>query len=113
MSIREELNQWMLENLTGEFEQIRWRGGPGDEDSSPELRRAWEQKFGEAGWIGLQWPKEYGGRDLSLMDFVEFNEEYARHGGPGRAAQQAIAAARIRQVCSTSARSKTCGWCTR
>ncbi|MDP6222809.1 MAG: acyl-CoA dehydrogenase family protein, partial [Candidatus Micropelagos thuwalensis] len=85
MSIREELNQWMLENLTGEFEQIRWRGGPGDEDSSPELRRAWEQKFGEAGWIGLQWPKEYGGRDLSLMDFVEFNEEYARHGGPGRA----------------------------
>ncbi|MEC8316397.1 MAG: acyl-CoA dehydrogenase family protein [Pseudomonadota bacterium] len=85
MSIREELNQWMLENLTGEFEQIRWRGGPGDEDSSPELRRAWEKKFGEAGWIGLQWPKEYGGRDLSLMDFVEFNEEYARHGGPGRA----------------------------
>mgnify|MGYP001268595313 CR=1 FL=1 len=72
MSIREELNQWMLENLTGEFEQIRWRGGPGDEDSSSELRRAWEQKFGEAGWIGLQWPdmdyaifKHYAGNDMN------------------------------------------------
>lgn len=85
MGIREELNQWMTENLTGEFEQIRWRGGPGDEGCSPELRRAWERKFGEAGWIGLQWPREHGGRDLGLMEFVEFNEEYARHGGPGRA----------------------------
>ena len=58
MSIREELNKWMLENLTGEFEQIRWRGGPGDEDTSPELRRAWEQKFGEVDGLAYNGPKE-------------------------------------------------------
>ena len=85
MDIKTEINDWMSENLSGEFEKIRWRGGPGDEDAYPELRHAWERKLGEAGWIGLQWPVEYGGRDLGLMDFVIYSEEYARHGGPGRA----------------------------
>ena len=31
----------------------------------------------------MDWPTmapKNSGRDLSLMDFVEFNEEYARHG---------------------------------
>ena len=83
--IRQELDKWLCENLVGEFEKIRWRGGPGDEDTHPELRHAWERKFGEAGWIGIQWSEEYGGRNASLSDIVAFNEEYARHGAPGRA----------------------------
>ena len=85
MDIREEINQWLSENLSGEYEKVRWRGCPGDEDAYPELRKAWEQKLGAAGFIGLSWPQEYGGRDLGLMDIVAYNEEYARHGGPGRA----------------------------
>jgi alkylation response protein AidB-like acyl-CoA dehydrogenase len=85
MSLREEFRDWLTANLVGDFEQIRWRGSPGDEDGHAELRRQWEQKMGEAGWIGIGWPKEYGGRDCSLMDQVELNEEYAAHGGPGRA----------------------------
>ena len=28
---RESIATWLAENLTGEFEHIRFRGGPGDE----------------------------------------------------------------------------------
>ena len=28
---RQEIANWLAENLCGEFEQLRFRGGPGDE----------------------------------------------------------------------------------
>ena len=85
MSLRDEFSKWMSVNFTGEFERLRWRGTPGDEEAFPKIRQKWEQKLGEAGWIGIGWPEEYGGRGASLEDLVGFNEEYAAHGGPGRA----------------------------
>ncbi len=45
MTIREEINDWLLENLSGEYEKVRWRGCPGDEDAYPELRKQWEQSL--------------------------------------------------------------------
>lgn len=84
-ALADEFGHWLKENLIGEFEKIRWRGGPGDEDAYPELRHAWEKKLGSAGWIGASWPKAFGGREAGLMELVAMNEEYARHGGPGRA----------------------------
>ena len=84
MMIREEIDIWLQKNLTGEFEKLRWRGGGGDEDAYPELRHKWERKLGDAGWIGIQWPEKYGGKGANLMEVVAFNEEYARHGAPGR-----------------------------
>jgi alkylation response protein AidB-like acyl-CoA dehydrogenase len=47
-------------------------------------RKAWEARLGEAGWIGLGWPVEQGGRGLPLMQQVIFYEEYARARAPGR-----------------------------
>ena len=81
---RREVADWLAANLGGEFEQIRFRGGPGDEHSFVEERKAWERKLHEGGWTGLGWPREYGGRGASIEQQVIFNEEYARAGGPGR-----------------------------
>ncbi|MDP5063520.1 MAG: acyl-CoA dehydrogenase family protein [Haliea sp.] len=81
---REEVATWLAENLCGEFEPIRFRGGPGDEHSFVEERKAWEQKLAEGGWTCIGWPKQYGGRGASVEQQVVFNEEYARAGGPGR-----------------------------
>ena len=81
---RREVAEWMADNLTGEFAAVKGRGGPGDEHSMFEERRAWERRLAEGGWTCVTWPKEYGGRDLSLMQQVIFFEEYARAGGPGR-----------------------------
>jgi len=81
---REEIATWLRENLRGEFEQIRFRGGPGDEHMFSHERKAWERKLAEGGWTCIGWPKEYGGRGCSIEQQVIFHEEYARAGGPGR-----------------------------
>lgn len=83
-TFRREIAGWLTEHLAGEFSSIRGRGGPGDEHALFEERHAWEKKLGAHGWIGVGWPKEVGGRDLSLNQQVIFYEEYARAKGPGR-----------------------------
>ncbi len=83
-AFRGEVAQWLADHLTGEFAELRGRGGPGDESALVEERRAWERKLGEAGWACVGFPKECGGRGLSLIQQVIFYEEYARAGGPGR-----------------------------
>ena len=83
-AFRAEARDWLTHALDGEFRVVRGRGGPGDEHALFEERLAWEKALGAAGWTCLQWPKEYGGRDASLLEQVVFYEEYARAGGPGR-----------------------------
>jgi alkylation response protein AidB-like acyl-CoA dehydrogenase len=83
-AFRREIAGWLEQNLGGEFESVRGRGGPGDEHALFEERHAWERRLGEAGWIGIGWPESVGGRHLSLSQQVVFYEEYARAGGPGR-----------------------------
>lgn len=83
-AFRKEIAGWLADNLRGEFETVRGRGGPGDEHALLDERRAWERKLGAAGWACVGWPKECGGRGLSLSQQVIYHEEYARAEGPGR-----------------------------
>lgn len=81
---REQIASWLKTNLVGEFEQLRGRGGPGDEHMFSEERKHWEQKLAEGGWTCVGWPREHGGRGLSIEQQVIFFEEYARARAPGR-----------------------------
>jgi len=83
-AFRREARGWLTDQLAGEFAVVRGRGGPGDEHELFEERAAWERALGSAGWIGIGWPREFGGRGLSLTQQVIFYEEYARAQGPGR-----------------------------
>ena len=83
-AFRREARDWLTEQLTGEYSAVRGRGGPGDEHALFEERAAWERALGDAGWIGIGWPREYGGGGRSLTQQVIFYEEYARAQGPGR-----------------------------
>ena len=83
-AFREEVASWLSDNLTGKFEKIRYRGGPGDEHMFFEERAEWEKCLAAGNWIGIGWPSEHGGRGCSLEQQVIFYEEYARAGGPGR-----------------------------
>ena len=49
--------------------------GDGDQKSFIANRRAWQKKLFDAGYIGLTWPKEYGGQGRSFMDQLIFNDE--------------------------------------
>jgi alkylation response protein AidB-like acyl-CoA dehydrogenase len=42
--------------------------------------RAWQAKLAAAGWVGIDWPEEYGGRGASAVEVALFNTEYARSG---------------------------------
>lgn len=83
-NFRNEICDWMHQNLQGKYEYLRHRGGPGDEDAFPELRKEWEKHLAKARWTCVGWPEEYGGRNLTAAQQVIFHEEYARAGGPGR-----------------------------
>lgn len=83
-TFRQEIAGWLDRHLTGEFAALKHRGGPGDEEADPALRKAWEQELAAGGWTCVGWPEEYGGRGLSIDQQVIFHEEYARAGGPGR-----------------------------
>jgi alkylation response protein AidB-like acyl-CoA dehydrogenase len=83
-SFRDEVRTFLEDSLAGEFAAVRGRGGPGDERALFEERLAWERHLGAHGWTCVGWPKEHGGRGLSLRRQVVFLEEYARAQGPGR-----------------------------
>ena len=40
-----------------------------------ESRRAWQKKLYEAGYVGITWPKEYGGRGAGFMEQLIVNDE--------------------------------------
>ena len=83
-AFRAEAAAWLDENLSGDFANVRFRGGPGDEHSVVEERKAWESRLYEGGWACIGWPEAHGGRGATIEQQVIFNEEYARAGGPGR-----------------------------
>ncbi len=73
-AFRDELRGWLDANHPG-------REPEGDE-AGFEFRREWQKKLYEAGWAGLSWPKEYGGRGASLVEQAIFNEEIVRAQAP-------------------------------
>ena len=83
-TFRAEIAAWMRAHLVGRYAALKHRGGPGDEEADPALRKEWERELAAGRWVGVGWPVEYGGRGLSIEQQVIFHEEYARAGGPGR-----------------------------
>ncbi len=79
---RAEIRHWLIDNLPDGW------GTPGfsmAKDEKKAFNQAWTKKLFEGGWICASWPKEYGGKGLSLMESVVLNEEFARAEAPLRA----------------------------
>jgi alkylation response protein AidB-like acyl-CoA dehydrogenase len=73
-SYRAQIRQWLAETEIPEV--------PLDVDERFEVRRAWQKRLDEAGWISVDWPSEYGGHDLSALHQVAVYEELIRAGAP-------------------------------
>ncbi len=78
---RQECADWLNAEMAGEFRDIK---GITKLTASPERRKEWEQRLGEARWGCIGWPEQWGGRNATLAQQVIFAEEYARAGVPGR-----------------------------
>jgi alkylation response protein AidB-like acyl-CoA dehydrogenase len=62
----------------------------GNTASGFAVNRDWERRLFDGGWAVVSWPKEYGGRDASLFEWLIFEEEYYAAGLPQRVAQNGI-----------------------
>ncbi|MBM4494613.1 acyl-CoA dehydrogenase, partial [Rhodococcus hoagii] len=79
-----EIREWLEENLSGKFAELKGLGGPGREHEAFEERLEWDRHLAAAGWTCLGWPKEYGGREATLSQQIIFHQEYARANAPAR-----------------------------
>lgn len=49
-----------------------------NEDLLWERNKRWHQKLFAGGWIGLSWPREYGGRGATFIEQLIFQQELSR-----------------------------------
>lgn len=82
--LRTEIQAWLESNLSGRFAGLRGLGGSGREHEAFEARLEWNRHMATEGWSCVGWPKEFGGRGLTLAQQVIFHEEYAKSGAPAR-----------------------------
>jgi alkylation response protein AidB-like acyl-CoA dehydrogenase len=52
--------------------------------------RDWERTLYDDRWSVVSWPTEYGGRDVGIMEWLVFEEEYYRARAPKRVSQNGI-----------------------
>ncbi len=53
-----------------------------DLDEEIAWGRSWQAKLAAGRWVGLHWPRDYGGRGASPLHVAIFNTEYARARAP-------------------------------
>ena len=68
--LRDEVRSWLAENHPGPE--------PDELDEVIAFRRDWQRKLDEAGYAGISWPEEYGGRGATLIEQAVFAQEMAR-----------------------------------
>jgi alkylation response protein AidB-like acyl-CoA dehydrogenase len=80
-AFREEVRQWFERNLP---DDLRGRGFAASRGEREDVRklRAWQKTMHEAGYVGMDWPREFGGRGASLVEQIIFYQEMARAGSP-------------------------------
>jgi alkylation response protein AidB-like acyl-CoA dehydrogenase len=55
---------------------------PREEPATREARRAWHRQLYDAGYVGMGWPVEYGGRGATPLQQAIVADEMARTGAP-------------------------------
>ena len=74
-TLRAEVREFLEENLEGVpavTKAATWQGFDAD----------FSRKLGECGWIGMTWPKKYGGHERSALDRYVVLEEMLAAGAP-------------------------------
>jgi alkylation response protein AidB-like acyl-CoA dehydrogenase len=79
-AFRLEVRRWLQANLPQEpLPPITASGA-----EQAGYLRVWQRTLCDAGWAGINWPVEYGGRGLTPREQIIWLEEYARAGAPDR-----------------------------
>ena len=83
-AFRQELRGWLEKNRpprrAADEEQTDFMQEGGKDDWQRRLE--WHRKMHAGGWVGLSWPKEYGGRGATITQQLIYNEEMAKANTP-------------------------------
>ncbi len=79
-AFRREIKDFLSAELTDEY---RVPGSMSRGGAEHPRSREFSKKLGQKGWIGLSWPKEYGGAGLGPIERAIFNEEMVLNQVPG------------------------------
>ncbi len=80
-ALRSEFRTWLMEHLP-------WTYGEGlpprfdDLADTVAFGRRWQGDLASAGWVGVTWPEEFGGRGLGALENYVVIEELARARAP-------------------------------
>ena len=75
---RADLHRWLAETVPGQPPAP----DPHDWDARRARDTAWQRRLHEAGYAGINWPQEFGGRGATPAEHLIFLEEAARAGAP-------------------------------
>jgi alkylation response protein AidB-like acyl-CoA dehydrogenase len=79
-TFRKEVRSWLDANLPGEW---RHRGVGGyREEEEESIQREWQRRLYEGGWLTLDWPRDYGGREATPVQVAIYQEELSKAGAP-------------------------------
>jgi alkylation response protein AidB-like acyl-CoA dehydrogenase len=80
-AFRKEVRAWLEANVPDDLRGKAFASSRADVDEVRALR-AWQKKMCEAGYVGMNWPKEFGGRGATLTEQIILFQEMARAESP-------------------------------
>ncbi len=80
-AFRQEVTEWLRVNLPDDLRGRGFAASRADRTHVDRLR-AWQKKMHEAGYVGMDWPSQFGGRGASLVEQIILYEEMARAQSP-------------------------------
>ncbi len=81
LAFRDELRAWLAQHLARPWRD-EVRDPQATENGLFELRRRWQRRLHEAGYLGMDWPPEWGGRGATEVEKAIFEAELARADAP-------------------------------
>ena len=80
-AFRERVRSWLTANASPEWKALGASEVPRAE--AFQMARRWQRSLFDAGFIGITWPREYGGQGLTFMEEMILHEEMALAKAPG------------------------------
>src|SRR5688572_31171037 len=80
-AFREGVRVWLGRNLAEDLRGKAFAASRADVQEVKRLR-AWQKTMAEAGYVGMDWPREFGGRGAPITEMVILYQEMARAESP-------------------------------
>ncbi|MBF2755069.1 MAG: acyl-CoA dehydrogenase family protein [Gammaproteobacteria bacterium AqS3] len=81
LAFQQEVRGWIKENYTADMQEKMARSAHGYLPKEDQIR--WQKALHKKGWIGLNWPVEYGGPGFTVTQRYLYNIEMGAAGAPG------------------------------